>query len=66
MLVKLIAATLLPLHLVISEVATTVAVGLTVIVNVTAVPGQPFAVGVILIVAVTGADVALIGVNDGI
>jgi len=39
-------------------------VGLTVIVNVCGVPGQPLAVGVTVMVAVTGAAVALVAVND--
>ncbi|MNX76475.1 hypothetical protein D3C86_1079860 [compost metagenome] len=65
-LLNAIAETVLPLHLVMSLVATIAAVGLTVTVYVTAVPVQPFADGVMLIVAVTGAEVALIAVNDGI
>ena len=43
----------------------TVAVGLTVIVNVEGVPIHPFAVGVIVIVAVIGEVVALVAVNAG-
>ena len=39
-------------------------VGLTEIENVCGVPGQPFAVGVTVMVAVTGAAVELIAVND--
>ena len=44
----------------------TVAVGLTVTVNVKGVPGHPFAVGVTVIVAVIGKVVALVAVNAGI
>ena len=40
--------------------------GFTVIVNVIAVPGQPFAEGVTVIVEMTGAAVLLIPVNEGI
>ena len=41
-------------------------VGLTVMVNVWAAPGQPAADGVTVIVAVTGALLVLIAVNAGI
>ena len=41
-------------------------VGLTVMVNVCGMPGQPAADGVTVIVAVTGALVALMAVNAGI
>ena len=44
----------------------TVAVGLTVIVNVEGIPVHPFAVGVTVIVAAIGEVVALVAVNDGI
>ena len=44
----------------------TVAVGLTVIVNDNGVPTHPFAVGVTVIVAMTGVVPALVAVKDGI
>jgi len=40
--------------------------GLTVMVNVSGMPGQPAADGVTVIVAVTGALLVLIAVNEGI
>ena len=43
----------------------TVAVGLTVIVNVVGVPVHPFAVGITVIVAVIGEFVAFVAVNEG-
>ena len=43
----------------------TVAVGLTITVNVEGVPVHPFAVGVTVIVAVVGEVVALVAVNAG-
>ena len=44
----------------------TLGVGFTVMVKFCAAPGHPFANGVTVIVAVTGALVVLIAVNDGI
>ena len=44
----------------------TVGVGFTVIVNDRGVPTHPFAVGVTVIVAITGAVPALVAVKDGI
>ena len=44
----------------------TVAVGLTVIVNDNGVPTHPFAVGVTVIVATTGAVPPFVAVKDGI
>ena len=41
-------------------------VGLTVIVKLAGVPGQPLAVGVTVIVATTGVAPAFVAVNDGI
>jgi hypothetical protein len=64
-LVKAIAATLSPLHLTASATATTVDVGLTVILKVIGVPVQPFSEGVTTIVETIGAVPALIAVNDG-
>ena len=43
----------------------TVAVGLTITVNVEGVPVHPFAVGVTVIVAVIGEVVAFVAVNEG-
>ena len=43
----------------------TVAVGLTVMVNVVGVPWHPFADGVTVIVAVAGEVVAFVAANDG-
>lgn len=65
-LVKLIALVAPLLHAV-SLFGTTISgVGLTVMVKFCAGPGQPFAKGVTVMVAVTGALVVLIAVNDGI
>jgi hypothetical protein len=44
----------------------TVGAGFTVIVNVIGVPTQPFAVGVTVMVAITGIAPALVAVNEGI
>ena len=46
-------------------IALSVAVGLTVTVKVVGVPVHPFAVGVTIIVAATGAVVAFVAVNEG-
>jgi hypothetical protein len=46
--------------------ALTVGVGLTVIVNKNGVPIHPFANGITVIVAITGAVPALVAVKDGI
>jgi hypothetical protein len=46
--------------------ALTVGVGLTVMVNNSGVPIHPFAVGITVIVAITGAVPALVAVKDGI
>jgi hypothetical protein len=53
-----------PLHKVWFDTVFTVGVGLTVIVNVFAVPGQPAFTGVTVIVAVTGDVVLLVAVNE--
>ena len=44
----------------------TVGVGLTVIVNVSAGPGHPLAVGVTVMVAITGTTPVFTAVNEGI
>ena len=63
---KLIAVPEAPLQCILLEMLLTVAVGLTVAVNVVGVPAHPFAVGVTVIVAVIGKVVALVAVNAGI
>jgi hypothetical protein len=62
--VKLTAVVAEPLHNVWSNILSTVGVGFTVIVKVFVVPTQPFAVGVIVIVEVTGTVPLLVAVND--
>jgi hypothetical protein len=64
--VKLTAFVAAPLQRVWLAGCATSGVGLTVMVKLCAVPGHPLAVGVTVIVAVTGALVVLIAVNDGI
>ena len=59
---KLIAVPLAPLQCVRLATVVTVAVGLTVTVNVVGVPAHPLAVGVTVTVAVTGAVPALAAV----
>lgn len=53
-----------PLQSVWLATAFTVGRGFTVIVNVVGAPGQPLAVGVTVMVAVTGAVPALVAVNE--
>jgi hypothetical protein len=60
------AAVAEPAHTAWLAMAFTDGVGFTVIVNVTAVPLQPAADGVTVMVAVIGVAVALVAVNDGI
>ena len=60
------AATVPPLHTTLSAIASTVGVGLTVIVKFLAGPVQLFAEGVTVIVAITGAFVVLVAINDAI
>jgi len=62
-LVKFTAAVEAPAHTTWFETTLTVAVGFTVIVNVTGVPAQPAATGVAVIVATIGAVVALVAVK---
>ena len=63
----MVAATEAPLHTTLFAIAFTVAVGLTVIVNVLGVPVHPLGVvGVTVIVAVIGDVVAFVVVNEGI
>ena len=62
---KFTAAVLAPLQSVCPVGCTTFGVGLTVMVKFCAGPGQPFAVGVTVMVAVTGTLVVLIAVNAG-
>jgi hypothetical protein len=64
--VKVTAAVADPLHSVWLATPATVAVGLTVIVNVIAAPVQPLALGVTVIVPLIGAAVALVAVKLGI
>jgi hypothetical protein len=61
--VNVIALVAAPLHTVWFEGCVTSGVGLTVIVNVLAVPGQPAAEGVTVMVAVTGALLLLVAVK---
>ena len=65
-LVKLVAKIIPALQITISEGTTTTGVGFTVIVYEDGVPGQPLAVGVTVIVAVTGFAVLFIPVKDGV
>ena len=64
--VKLTAAVAAPAHLVWSAGSLTCPLGLTVIVNVWAVPGHPSNEGVTVIVAVTGAVPVFVAVKEGI
>ena len=64
-LVKFIALVAAPLHTAWLAGTAIFGVGLTVIVKLRALPGQPFAKGVTIIVAVMGALVVLIAVNEG-
>jgi len=64
--VKFITLVAAPLHIVWLAGTAIFGVGFTVIVKLCAVPGQLFAKGVMVIVAVTGALVTLIAVKDGI
>jgi hypothetical protein len=61
--VKLMAVVVAPLQSVWSVTLSTEGVGFTVMVNVSTGPGQPFAVGVTVTVAVTGALPALVAVK---
>jgi hypothetical protein len=63
---NVIAVVAVPAQSVWLATAFTVAVGFTVMVNVFAAPVQPFAVGVTVIVAVTGALVVFTPLNEGI
>jgi hypothetical protein len=63
---KATAVVAAPLHSVWLETVFTVGVGFTVMVNVLAVPVQPFFTGVTVIVAVTGAVVLLVPVKEDI
>ena len=65
-LVKPIAVVVAPLQYATLATGLTVAVGFTVIVNVSGVPGQLLAVGVTVIVATTGATPRFVAVKDGI
>ena len=65
-LVKFEATIVAPLQTIISEGTTTAGVGLTVIVYEAGVPGQPLAVGVTVIVAITGSAVLFVPVNAGV
>ena len=65
-LVKAEAAIVSPSQTIISAGTTTTGVGLTVIVYETGTPEQPFAVGVIVTVAVTGSAVLFVPENDGV
>jgi hypothetical protein len=60
-----IAAVDAPSHKVWLAIAFTLGVGFTVIVKLTGPPPQPDAVGVTVMVAVIGALVVLVAVNDG-
>jgi hypothetical protein len=64
--VKLIALVEVPLHKAWLAGIETFGVGFTVMVNVCGAPGHPAADGVTVIVAVIGAFVELVAVNDGI
>ena len=61
--VKVTAAVVAPLHNVCGVTAATVGAGFTVIVKVTGVPGQPFAVGVTVTVEEIGAVPVLTAVK---
>jgi hypothetical protein len=64
--VKLTAVVVEPLHNVWSTILSTVGVGFTVIVKVFVVPTQPFAVGVIVSVELTGAVPVFVAVKVAI
>ena len=64
--VKFTAPVATALHKVWPAGSATFGVGLTVIVKLCAAPGQPFALGVTVIVAATGALVILIAANEEI
>ncbi len=64
--VKLVAATIALLQMVMSEGTETVGVGFTVIVNEEGVPRQPFTVGVTVIIPETEPVPGLVAVNEGI
>ena len=64
--VKFTAVVKAPLHTGWSAGLSTVGVGLTVMVNDTAVPGQPLAVGVTSTVPVIAAFVEFVAVNEAI
>jgi hypothetical protein len=63
---KVIGAVVAPLQYAALLTGFTIGVGLTVIVNVIGVPVQPFADGVTVIVATTGAVPAFVEINEGI
>ena len=65
-IVKLVAKIIPALQITISEGTTTTGVGFTVIVYEDGVPGQPLAVGVTVIVDVTGFAVLFVPVNNGV
>jgi hypothetical protein len=65
-LLKLTAAVAVLLHTTWLVIGFTNGVGLTVMVKVIGVPGQPAAVGVTVIVATSGPLVGLVAMNDGI
>jgi len=64
--VKATAAVAEPLHNAWLAGSATSGIGFTVMVKLCAVPGQPLAVGVTVMVAVMGALVVLVAVNTGI
>ena len=64
--VKLTAAVAAPAHKVWLVTGSTVGIGVTVIVKVTGVPGQPFATGVTVMVPLIGVVPALVPVNEAI
>lgn len=64
-LLKVIAAVVAPLQYVSLLTAKTVVVGFTVMVNDSGVPVHPFAVGVTVMVATSGAVPVLVAVNEG-
>jgi hypothetical protein len=64
-LLMTIAVVVAPLQYVALAIGFTIGAGLTVMVNVMGVPTHPFAVGVTMIVAITGAEPKLVAVKDG-
>ena len=62
---KITAAVAVLLHTTWLATGFTIGVGFTVIVNVIVGPGQPLAIGVTVMVATSGALVALVAMNDG-